>query len=678
MISPLAGALDLKHRLAAEAIRAGYDRPGSIPATMSYREWCDDLAAKGLKVDRKPFRLDDRPALVPIYDAIPTTREEAAHRTLVIQKATQLGLTVWEVLADIYMALKWGPLNIGLFLPDQATASFKSEHRFMPILRSAPILYRHLVVREDDDGTSKKIGEGNVLTRQVAGSLLMFLWTSGKVSTESRPMDVVSLDEVQEMALDQIDKVQARMGDSLIQFTLMLSTANLPDLDINHWFQLGSQEIWHTECPVCHGLSDLSDPNGIFPGKCIAFNKGQIAGAPEGEYVWTCPLCGGWIPDPQRGQYVVTNKGADQEIRSFLLPRTISPRMTPRLMYQQWARAKTGDQRKSFYNRTLARPYIDVDQIPVTLAHCEACVEEGRRVGVKWKESARETFMGIDQMGGFNAVIIKERLPDGRQAVIHVEAIFDPNPFFLCDLLMKRYGVSVCAVEQLPNVNDARRFANRHRGRVFLANYGGPRADMVSWGDQISTSDRKTAEEDRDRYSVTIQQYKAMQTSLYRIRDKFCLFPPPEEYEQDVVEDGVTKRVMLLRDWVFLHFTKTALVVEQDEETRSPRAKVMKIGLDPHFAFANMLCDVAWARSWGASSFYMPGQEEVSAVSKTAEEISSAMPGLPTGVVQLMAEAPAGSCGRCDAFADGRCSARDLLVAAKDPGCPMFAAREEE
>src|SRR4051812_38475653 len=132
-------------------------------------------SVRGLLIDRKPFRLDDRPALVPIYDAIPTTRAEAAGRTIVVQKASQLGLTVWEALADIYMAKKWAPVNIGMFLSDQAAASFKSNHRFMPIVRSSPLLYRDLVTRPSGE-SSRASDEGNVMTRQFGTSLLMFLW----------------------------------------------------------------------------------------------------------------------------------------------------------------------------------------------------------------------------------------------------------------------------------------------------------------------------------------------------------------------------------------------------------------------------------------------------------------------------------------------------------------------
>lgn len=86
---------------------------------------------------------------------------------LVIQKATQLGLTIWEVMANIYMSIKWGPVSIGMFMPAQTTAIHKSEHRFMRIVRSSPQLYDILTTGSDMDGKDKKVGEGNVLTRRV-------------------------------------------------------------------------------------------------------------------------------------------------------------------------------------------------------------------------------------------------------------------------------------------------------------------------------------------------------------------------------------------------------------------------------------------------------------------------------------------------------------------------------
>ena len=643
----------------------------NIPEHMTFRQWCESLAEKGMKVDGKPFRLDNRPALIPIYDAIPTHKHEAKGRVLVIQKATQLGLTVWEVLANIYMAVKWEPVTIGMFMPSQSVAIHKSEHRFMRIVRSAPDVYRLLTTGKDVSGKTATVGEGNKLTRKVGDSLLLFLWTTGKVTTESIPMDVVTLDEVQEMTLDQIDKVKARTGDSDIAFMMLLSTSNMPDLDIDHWYRKGNQEVWHTECPECGAFSDLSDPACNFPDKSIGYDDEKR------EYFWRCPACGAEIEDAQRGKYIVTNpNNGNPRIRSLLLPRTISPKLTPRDMIEAWSQAKTGDQKKSFYNRTLARPYIDAEQLPVTMAHCEAAVVAGALIGLKWKSSARDTYMGIDQMGGFNAVLIKERLPDGRQAVIHAEAVFDIDPFERCAKLMDQFGVAVCVVEQLPNVNDARKFANRFPGRVFLCGYSDMRDDSMQWGDDLSRSDRKTSEDDRTRYTVNINQYKCMQTSLYRVRGTLvegklvpmCLFPNPAELEQDVMENGRKKRIVLLRDWVFMHFTKTALVVEQDEEQRKAKAKVMKVGIDPHFAFANMLCDVAWARSHGTGMMLLP---ETQPIGQARDSVEKAMPGLPSGVVSMM-DSTRDVCGRCSSFADGACSERGFSVGAHDAACMMF------
>lgn len=90
------------------------------------------------------------------------------------------------------------------------------------------------------------------------------------------------------------------------------------------------------------------------------------------------------------------------------------------------------DDMKNYYNRKLGKPYTDPSQVPVNLEILNKCAEEGMALGLQWKRSARGTFMGIDQMGNFNVAILKERLPDGRQAVVHLEYIYDADPFARC------------------------------------------------------------------------------------------------------------------------------------------------------------------------------------------------------------------------------------------------------
>jgi hypothetical protein len=329
----------------------------------------------------------------------------------------------------------------------------------------------------------------------------------------------------------------------------------------------------------------------------------------------------------------------------------------------------------------LGKPYLDPSQVPVTLEHLAACVEAGKAAGVQWKSRGKGCFMGIDQMGNFNVHVIKERMPDGRQAVVHVEETYGADPFARSSELMDLYDVAVCVVEINPNYNDAKKFANRHKGRVFICDsFGSLKEDMILWGDapKLNATDRRTDEEARDRYTLRMDQYKCMQVSMARFtaRQPLCLFPDPQGLVQDVTEKGKTQTMAVLPR-AFHHFTKTALIAEKDEETNQYKRRVVKVGIDPHFSYANMLCDVAWARSHGTATFIIPNAvNEVHEMRDKAEKMD--MHGLPTAVAKMIEDAPTGEvCGRCSAFdADaGMCTDRQLQVGAKDAKCVLFVAR---
>jgi len=303
-------------------------------------------------------------------------------------------------------------------------------------------------------------------------------------------------------------------------------------------------------------------------------------------------------------------------------------------------------------------------------------------LGLTWKKRARDTFMGIDQMGAFNVVIIKERLPDGRQAVVHCEEVYDSDPFLRCSELMDLYGVRVCVVEQLPNFNDAMRFANRHPGRVFLANgYGDLAEDVVRWGDapKLDASDRRTDEDERTRYTVRIDQYKAMSLSLARLVKTQCLFPDPQALVQEVRVRESRELRPILKDIFFVHFTRTALVTERiNEGERKLRRRVEKVGIDPHASFANMLCDVAWSRAHGTGSILLPNLDP------RTERLAQILPGAPQTVVAWLEALPPGIiCGRCLHYPlqdDGPppsawCSVYGATASARDYGCPGFEER---
>lgn len=627
---------------------------------MTFLDWCEDLGQRGLEVDGHPFNLANRPALRAIYEAIPTTKAEGYGRSFAIMKGAQTGLTVLTFLLQIYLALKHTPMKVGIYYPDRALASYVSSSRFLPVVRSIPAAHKALT--EASGGN-----EGNVLTRRLGKSEVLFLWTSGSAATESFPLGAIVADEVQNMLVDDIERIRERMSASDVRFFFACSTAKWPGADIDFLFQKGDQRRFHTRC-ACPGGVLLDE---TFP-HCLELNEGQHPGAPL-DWVYACPVCKTCIHDPQDGAWIKHNPSSPNP--SFHFPQTLSPTVSPREIMEAYQQAQD---LQNFFNRKLGKPWTDPSQVPITLAICERQAEAGMRAGVVWKSTGRGTHMGLDQMDNTIYAIVTERMPDGRMAVIHVEIIYDADPWTRCSELMDAYGVAVCCVETLPDTNGARRFANRHLGRVFLAGYADMRDDMMVWGDQSNRSERRSAEDVRTRYTVTLSQYKAMQMALYRIRDGGCLFPDPAALHQDIIEKGVRRRAAILREVTFYHFTKTALVVEQDPETRRPRARVVKITIDPHSSYAFMLANVAWARQHGTSTFILPGQPTAAteqAAEARAERVAAAMPGLPTHVTAMMAQGADGTCGGCAAFADGVCGARSLTVRPGDAGCFLYERR---
>lgn len=648
-----------------------------IPDDMSFRAWCLDLGNKGMKVDGKPFRLDDRPAMAWVYDQIPTTADDAFRYILVIMKCAQVGFTVMEILSAIYLGIKFGPCTVGMFLPDMNLAGIKSTERFLPIVRSIPDVHK-LMTQDATDGSGRKMGEGNVTKRRLDRALYIFSWTSGRATTESIPMDVLNFDEVQEMTLDQIEKTYERLSASEIRFMLMGSTANWPESDIHHWYLKGTRHRFHTECPTCGSMKPLDD---YFPA-CIKYD-------PDLDRVrYVCPD-GHWIDDTQRGSWIaeqpemdagpelsVEKKFRKLRIRSIHFPQFLSPTIAPDEILTSY---NSATDMKNFFNRKLGKPYLDPSQIPVTLEHLAACVAAGKAAGVVWKSRAKGAYMGIDQMGNYNVHVIKERLPDGRQATIHVEETYSDDPFARSSELMEMFGISVCVVEINPNYNEAKRFANRHPGRVFICDsFGAVVEGMIQWGDapKLDTSDRRTTEEDRDRFTLRMDQYKCMQVSMARLTSAICLFPDPQELVQEVLEKG-QKQLMAVLPRAFHHFTKTALIAEKDDETNKYRRSVKKVGIDPHFSYANMLCDVAWARSHGTSSFILPAER--SPLGSRNQIVEDAMPGALHGALQQILYTPKGDvCGRCVSFDKevGFCTERNFSVAATDPGCHLLVPAE--
>lgn len=622
-------------------------------------------------VDGHPFRLDNRRALWELYDQVPSSPEEAFGQTLVLQKSAQMGATVLAMLANLYLAIKFAPCKTLYYLPDRGMAGDLSTTRFMPVVRSIP--FAHALI------TGGGKDEGNTLTRLMPGigSVFRFLWTSAQPGgvTESFPGDGLFLDEVQGMTLEQIDRVYERLSASRVRWRFLLSTPLFPDLDVNAFYRIGDQRQYHSDCACPDGvvLTDLFfqaflNHTDAYP---VRFDEAV------GDYRYYCPVCGEWIDDPQVGRWVAHNPGAP--FRSYHLSQILSPTITARELLMAARAVDTSDRRQNFACRKLGQPFADASQVLATMDVLHRCADEGQRLGLRWQASGSGCFMGCDQMGGFIVATLAERRPDGRMALVHVELIQALDPWVRLDALMAQYGVTVCVLEQLPNIDSARGFAHRWEGRVWLITAYGDLEEFCAWGDvTISKSDRKLASEYRDRWTLRADRYRVLDWAAARLREQFVVFPDPLGLQAEYKNDrGEVRRGPVFRDVFWLHYTKTGLVLRVDEdaaEVKTARREVLKLGLDPHASFSLLCLCLAWFRAHGTSHFLLPGETRASKTEETRQNVEKAMPGLPPAVLGMI-RSPEGTCGGCSAFVAGLCVERSCQVGAADPACALWVRR---
>ncbi|ELY9959083.1 phage terminase large subunit family protein [Salmonella enterica] len=613
-------------------------RPGE-----TFRQWCERLAADGLMVDGKPYALDNRPAMAYLYDQIPATHADAHKKTVVFLKGAQLGFSVFEMLASLYLGLRFPGVSISMFVPTMQLSNHKSKMRFIPMCRSVPAINRLMSDSED--------GEGNIRSRKIGATLYNFSYAAGKVSTESNPADIICLDETQELTDDQLSKIKERYSSSSIRLLISGSTANMPSSDIHAQYLEGTQHEFYTECPGC----------GVMEPMIRSFPDNLIR-KPQGGYRYECTRCHAEITDPQRGEWRAAHpERAEGEYRTISLhfPQFLSPTVSASDIGLKYESVRS---KKSFYNRVLGWPWIDADAIPVTIENLAACAEAGKRLGVTWEskgDGRSDYFLGIDQMKGLQGHIVKKRLPSGHLAVVYIELFHGDDPFARTAELMELYNIKAACIELNPSANEALKLARAFPGRVFVVNSFNLPDDIVSWGDRWkgTPSENRTADEFVNRFTCRINQYFAMDYSL-SLFDKVnpkCVIPG--NYTEMVTQRR-TKRGLEncnAAEEFFYHLSKTALVTEYDEEEAKSKSMVMKVGgFDPHLSYANHLCDVATMRDIAPNTMIIPDPITGEIIFQHEVDIIPTEPVLPQAseVTDVIAEAVAArfasdKCGSC-------------------------------
>ncbi|MEO6026744.1 MAG: phage terminase large subunit family protein [Candidatus Binatia bacterium] len=655
---------------AAEERRLKRFSPVEFAKRTPFANWAAD---GNFIADREPIDFSIWRYLRPIYEAVPM---DPAGLDMVIMKSAQGGASILALLWTLWVMLRTR-CQLAYFLPTAELALNFSRDRFIKLARENGEIHRLM----GDPGSpygARVVDEGSARARRILESIAYFTHITGRVTTEALPLDALVFDEVQEMLLADIEKAEERLSASPLQAILRISTANFAGSDIHYFYERSDQREFHTRCKCPSGivLADAWDPRT--GPLCIDRGNGSTPGVPR-DWFYTCPRCRSIITDPQDGEFRPKNPGCSRI--GFQFPQLLSPRQSPGRIIEKWERRVDT---KNFYNRVLGRPYVDPNTQPVTEAHLNAAQNPDLTWAPLPHRTGNRVFMGIDQMGQENYVIIKAKVGD-RMRLLHLEIIQNEDPWRRCTELMREFRVQIAVVESLPNFNEAHRFAREHEGKVFLASYHDQPDEILRWGDRLrdGTSVSRSDDAIRTPWTVSVDQYKMMAWSLAKWAGGEIETPDARVLTQCLRTRQGVRSVAVCRDVLWVHLQRVALVTEPTqgkEDERRFRRSVKKIGIDPHFAFANMLCDVAWVRAHGTTRMLFADEpahrpSEKKKPNSDMEQLTEAFPEL----FGSKDDHPS-TCGDCIHFdADHqRCTEQNIGVEAKQLQCDLFILDTED
>ena len=434
-------------------------------------------------------------------------------------KATQLGLTVYAMLRSLYSLRYRGFKGVLYLFPSRADVADFSRARVKALLQENPETIGSWL-RDTDNIGLKKVGGGHLYLRGMVS----------RVGLKSVPADLVAFDELDE-ARDQsaVDMAIERMAHSEFKEVLMLSNPSLPDFGIDRAFQETDQCYWLIKCVGCGRWCNLLED---FPG-CLQETK-------DGRTIRACVGCGRGL-EISAGEWVAKRPGADR--RGYQHSQLHSVYVEPAELLRKYRQARS---LTNFYNLNLGLAYVEAENRLTVEEVLALCGDSGIA-----SQDSGPCYMGVDQGRDLHVTIAK-RHTQKAAAVIHLGVYRDWEEL---DSLMSRFFVVRAVVDALPEMRNARAFAQRHQGKVFLNFYNEHQKGAPRWDEKALT--------------VSVNRTESLDASHKLIQEAEVILPR----ECDVVRAFAGQ----------LH--NTAKKLEEDEETGSKRYVYVRLGKD-HFRHA--------------------------------------------------------------------------------------------
>lgn len=471
---------------------------------LPFWDWC---AKTPVVLDGKPFTFERHEYLIEPY------KDDHPHQ--VEEKAAQMGLTSKAMLKVAYGARYGGYRGILYLFPSRSDVIDFSKSRVDPLIADNPETIGSWI-RDTDAAGIKKIWN----------SFLYLRGMQSRVGLKSIPVDFIVFDELDEAPQNALDMAMERMGHSEFKEVLKLSNPTLPDYGIDKAFQETDQRYWLLKCPKCNEHTCLED---TFPDCLITVN---------GRVIRACQKCRAEL-NPSVGEWVAKKPGITDK-RGYHYSQLFSHFVDPADIVHQF---RTTNNLTDFYNLKIGNAYVEAENRLSVQEVLTLCGNEGIV-----SQDEGPCSMGVDQ-GKDLHVVIGKRIPHKAGEIIHLGVYKEWEDL---DRLMKNFNVSRCVVDALPETRNARSFAERHRGKVFLNYYNIHQKGSYKWNEQ--------------ELIVQCNRTERLDASHREIMDQAIILPKECEVVQEFAQ----------------HLHNTAKKLEEDEETGSKRYVYVRLGAD-HF-----------------------------------------------------------------------------------------------
>jgi hypothetical protein len=385
-------------------------------------------------------------------------------------KAAQLGVTEVAINRALYV-LDVEHRDVLYVLPTQKNASDFSKSRFNVALYLSPYLKQ--MFTETDSIEIKRAGANTLYIR---GS-------RGDSNLKSIPVSDVILDEMDEMEPKAVRLAMDRLAGQFEKHVWAISTPTLPNVGIHKGFLTSTQEHFMFKCPHCGKITELVWPD------CIEITGDSYYDVKCKNSFLKCKECKQKLEHKEKaewlaeGKWVRTNFNCDDGVRGFAINQMYSFTRSPAELAVE-SLMSTGDEAAQtvFNTSCIGQPFIG-DGAQITDDMLERCLRKKYTTNDRRPEPGKETrliTMGVDQ-GKIGYISIVEWFVPGRVADVVAASMGkllwygkfggEEEEWKRLDELMREWQVLACVVDADPFTNDARRFAKRFWGYVWLTRY---------------------------------------------------------------------------------------------------------------------------------------------------------------------------------------------------------------